>query len=194
MITPDLEAVIQALLAKDFQMPASVIHERLLSEHGFTGHYQRVKMACQELRPLVEDELDADDEVGRLRGLHRRFATVSGAHAQVDWGHEGVLLGDGRQVYSFHLTLSYSRDSFSCYFTSMYTDTWWTCHLRAFEHFGGVATSIVYGRTQTIVRKQVAPGKAVPLQTSAVTFAWHRGFTIDVLAAYRPGRDGWSGR
>ena len=67
-ITPALEAVIKALLTKDVAMPASVIHERLVSEHGFTGHYQRVKMACRELRPLVEEELDADDEVGRLRG------------------------------------------------------------------------------------------------------------------------------
>lgn len=185
-ITPAFEAVIRALLTKDVQMPASVIHERLVSEHGFTGHYQRVKMACRELRPLVEDELDADDEVGRLRGLHRRFTTVPGAQAQVDWGHEGDLLGDGRQVYSFHMTLSYSRDPFCCYVTSMDTGTWWSCHVRAFEHFGGVPTSIVYDRTKTIMRKHVVPGKAVPLQASAVAFAGHYGFTIDVLAAYRP--------
>ena len=38
-ITPAFEAVIRALLTKDVQMPASVIHERLVSEHGFTGHY-----------------------------------------------------------------------------------------------------------------------------------------------------------
>ena len=104
VITPALEAVIRALLAKDVQMPASVMHERLVSEHGFTAHYQRVKIACRELRPLVEDELDGDDDVGHLRGLHWRFATVPGAQAQVDWGHEGDLLGDGRQVYSFNMT------------------------------------------------------------------------------------------
>ena len=68
----------------------------------------------------------------------------------------------------------------------MDSGTWWACHVRAFEHFDGVPTSIAYDRTKTIVRKHVAPAKAVPLQTSAVAFAGHYGFTIDVLAAYRP--------
>lgn len=185
-VTPVFEAVIRKMLTQDVELKASVIHERLVAEHGFTGHYQRVKMACRELRPLIEDELDDGDEVRRLRGLHRRFATLPGAQAQVDWGHEGDLFGDGTQVYSFHMTLSYSRDPFCCYVTSMDAATFWHCHTRAFAHFGGVPGSIVYDRTKTIVRRHVAPGKAVPLQPEAVAFAGHYGFVIDVLAAYRP--------
>ena len=53
-----------------------------------------IQAICRELRPLVEDELEADDEVGRPLTLHRKFATVPVALAQVDWGHEGDLLGD----------------------------------------------------------------------------------------------------
>lgn len=185
-ITPQLEQVIRGMLAKDVELKASVIHERLVAEHGFDGHYQRVKMACRQLRPLVEAELDGLDETRRLTGLHRRFATLPGAQAQVDWGHEGDLLGDGSKVYSFHMVLSFSRDSFCCYVAAMDTVTWWACHVRAFEYFGGVPGSIVYDRTKTIVRRHVAPGKAVPLQPEAVAFAGHYGFDIDVLAAYRP--------
>ena len=164
VITPAVQARITAMLRADVELKASVIHERLVAEGGFTGHYQRVRIACARLRSVVEAELDAGDETRRLRGLHRRFATLPGAQAQVDWGHEGDLLGDGSKVYSFHMVLSYSRDPFCCYVTSMDAATFWDCHARAFEYFGGVPGSIVYDRVATIVRRHVAPGKAVPLQ------------------------------
>jgi hypothetical protein len=44
----------------------------------------------------------------------------------------------------------------------------------------------VYDRTKTVIKRHVAPGKAVPLHAEAVAFAGHYGFDIDVLAAYRP--------
>lgn len=176
VITADVEARIAGMLRADVELKASVIHERLVAEHGFTGHYQRVRIAVARLRPVIDAERDAGDEVRRLRGLHRRFATLPGAQAQVDWGHEGDLLGDGSKVYSFHMVLSFSRDPFCCYVTSMDAATFWDCHRRAFEHFGGVPGSIVYDRVATVVRRHVAPGKAVPLQPEAVAFAGHYGY------------------
>jgi hypothetical protein len=89
-------------------------------------------------------------------------------------------------VYSFHLVLSHSRDPFSCFTTSMDLATFWDCHRRAFAHFGGVPGAIVYDRTKTVIKRHVAPGVAVPLHPEAAAFADHYGFTIDVLAAYRP--------
>ena len=64
--------------------------------------------------------------------------------------------------------------------------TFWDCHRRAFAHFGGCRAAIVYDRTKTVVKRHVAPGVAVPLHPEAAAFAEHYGFTIDVLAAYRP--------
>src|SRR6266702_4209016 len=111
---------------------------------------------------------------------------AAGAQAQVDWGEEsGVLIGTPK-VYSFHMTLSYSRDPFCCYTARTDLATFFGCHIRAFEYFGGVPGSVVYDRTKTVVRRHVAPGKAVPLHPEAVAFAGHYGFDIDVLAAYRP--------
>jgi hypothetical protein len=49
-----------------------------------------------------------------------------------------------------------------------------------------VPGSIVYDRTKTVVRRHVAPGRAVPLHPQAAAFAEHYGFAIDVLAARRP--------
>ncbi len=84
------------------------------------------------------------------------------------------------------MTLSHSRDPFTCFTTSMDLATFWDCHRRAFAHFGGVPGTIVYDRTKTVIKRHVAPGVAVPLHPEAVAFAEHYGFVIDVLAAYRP--------
>ena len=179
--------VIEAWLRADVALKGTVIHERLVAEHGFTGSYQRVKMFLVDARPRIAAELAAEDE-HPLSGLHRRFEVVPGAQAQVDWGDEGDLLahvGIGA-VYSFHMTLSHSRDPFTCFTTSMDLATFWDCHRRAFAHFGGVPGTIVYDRTKTVVKRHVAPGVAVPLHPEAAAFAEHYGFIIDVLAAYRP--------
>lgn len=179
--------LIDAWLRADLRLTGSTIHERLVAEYGFTGSYQRVKMYLVEARPRIEAELDEHDE-NRLRGLHRRFEVIAGAQAQVDWGDEGDVLAHVGipKVYSFHMTLSHSRDPFSCFTTSADLATFWDCHRRAFAHFGGVPGSIVYDRTKTVIKRHVAPGKAVPLHPEAVAFAAHYGFTLDPLAAYRP--------
>jgi hypothetical protein len=67
-------------LAKQPQLKASVIHERLVAEHGLTGHYQRVKVYVREARARVAAGEPAP------AGFHRRFEVLPGAQAQVDWG------------------------------------------------------------------------------------------------------------
>jgi hypothetical protein len=131
--------VVDGWLRRDLRLRASVIYERLVAEYGFGGHYQRVKMYVAQARPRIAAELGEVDE-NRLVGLHRRFETVPGAQAQVDWGDEGGLLGHVgvAKVYSFHMVLSYSRDPFCCFTIGTDLGTFWACHRRAFAHFGGV--------------------------------------------------------
>jgi transposase len=178
--------VIDVWLRAELLLKGTVIFERLVEQYGFVGTYQRVKIYLQEARPRIAAELGiAPDE---LAGLHRRFEVVPGAQAQVDWGDEGAILAHVgiAKVYSFHMVLSYSRDPFCCFTTSMDLATFFDCHRRAFAHFSGVPGAIVYDRTKTVVRRHVAPGQAVPLHPEAVAFAGHYDFDIDVLAAYRP--------
>lgn len=185
LVDPFVE-VIDAWLRQEPRLRASVIHERLVADYGFTGHYQRIKNYVREARGRLELETDPSE---RAPALHRRFETVAGAQAQVDWGDEGTILsaaGEPRKVYSFHMTLSYSRDPFVCFTHSQDLATFFDCHRRAFAHFGGVPGTIVYDRTKTVVRRHVAPRQAVPLHPQAAAFAAHYGFSIDVLAAYRP--------
>lgn len=178
-------AVIDAWLVAEPRLRASVIHERLVANYGFRGHYQRVKLYVREARVRLELAADPSE---RPPALHRRFETLPGAQAQVDWGDEGMIETSAgrRKVYSFHMTLSYSRDPFVCFTHAQDLATFFDCHRRAFAHFGGVPAAIVYDRTKTVVRRHVAPRQAVPLHPQAAAFAAHYGFSIDVLAAYRP--------
>lgn len=179
--------VIDQWLRADIRLRGTVIYERLVAEYGFGHSYQRVKMYLQQARPRIAAELACQDE-NPLRGLKRRFEVVPGAQAQVDWGDEGSLLVHVGidKVYSFHMTLSHSRDPFCCFTDSTDLATFWDCHRRAFAHFGGVPHTIVYDRTKTVVRRHVAPRQAVPLHPEAAAFTDHYGFVCDVLAAYRP--------
>ncbi|MET9760122.1 IS21 family transposase [Streptomyces sp. NPDC006372] len=185
-VIDEFAPLVDSMLRAEILMKASVIHERLVDQYGFTGNYQRVKLYVQQARPRVAEELGISPK--ELAGLHRRFEVIPGAQAQVDWGDEGKILAHMGipKVYSFHMTLSYSRDPFCCFTTSQDLQTFFDCHRRAFAHFGGVPMTIVYDRTKTVVRRHVAPGEAVPLHPEAVGFAGHYDFDIDVLAAYRP--------
>ena len=52
--------MIDAWLRADITLRASVIHERLVAEYGFTGSYQRVKLYVARGPP--EDRRGAGDE------------------------------------------------------------------------------------------------------------------------------------
>src|SRR4051794_34758017 len=153
VIGPFVELV-DAWLRADITLKGSVIHERLVAEHGFPGSYQRVKVHLVEARERIAAELAATDE-NPLAGLHRRFEVVAGAQAQVDWGDEGDILAHVgiERIYSFHMTLSHSRDPFCCFVTSMDLAPFFDCPRRAFAHFGGVPGALVYARTKTVVRR-----------------------------------------
>jgi transposase len=179
--TDPYTGLIDAWLRKQPKLKASVIHERLVAEHGFTGHYQRVKVYVREHRARLTE---AEPEPA---GFHRRFEVLPGAQAQVDWGDEGeIQTATGPlRVSSFHLTLAYSRDPFCCFTAAQDLGTFWDCHRRAFAHFGGVPGVIVYDRTKTVVRRHVGRGQQTPLHSEAVAFASHYDFAIWLAAPYR---------
>jgi len=70
VITPFVPLV-EGWLRADVALKGTVIHERLVAEHGFTGNYQRVKVFLAEARPRIAAEL-ADHDENPLTGLHRR--------------------------------------------------------------------------------------------------------------------------
>jgi transposase len=152
--------VIDEWIRTEPALAATTIHERLTAPpYGFPGSYQRVKLYVARRRPELAPDLN--DHEGCF---HRRFEVLPGAQAQVDWGDEGSLATSAGEVdvYSFHMVLSYSRDPFCRYTTSMDLATFWAAHRAAFDHFGGVPKSIAYDRTKTVVRNHVGKGEATP--------------------------------
>jgi transposase len=174
--------LVDAWLRRQPRLKASVIHERLVAEHGFQGHYQRVKVYVRENRARLAGAEPAP------AGFHRRFEVLPGAQAQVDWGDEGELVTatGPLHAFSFHMVLSYSRDPFCCFTAAQDLATFWDCHRRAFAHFGGVPGVVVYDRTKTVIRRHVGRGQATPLHPEALAFAGHYGFAIWLAPAYRP--------
>jgi hypothetical protein len=118
--------LIDAWLRRQPKLKASVIWERLVTEHGFPGHYQRVKVYVREHRARLTQAEPTPV------GFHRRFEVLAGAQAQVDWGDEGeIQTATGPlRVSSFHMTLSYSRDPFCCFTAAQDLGTFWDCHRR----------------------------------------------------------------
>ncbi|MQB02263.1 MAG: IS21 family transposase, partial [Actinobacteria bacterium] len=174
-------------LRADIKIKATTIHERLAADpYRFPGSYQRVKEYVRLRRPEIAAELGINPGVP----MHRRFETIAGAQAQVDWGHEGTITtrSGELQVYSFHMVLSYSRDPFCCYVTSQDLATFWDCHRRAFDHFSGVPATVLYDRTKTVVKNHVGKGRDadVELHPEALAFAAHYDFTIRLCWPNRP--------
>ena len=172
--------VVDAMLAAAPRIKASVIHERLVADHGFAGSYQRVKLYVAARRPVLAPPPQAE--------FFDRFEVLPGAQAQVDWGDEGsIATAEGElAVSSFHMTLSHSRDPFCCFVPRQDLATFYDCHRRAFAHFGGVPAEIVYDRTKTVVRRHVGRGQDTPLHPEAVAFAGHYGYAIRLAAPRRP--------
>lgn len=189
VIAPYAE-VVDAMLRADLTLKAATIHERLVAEYGFVGHYQRVKLYVAQARPRIAAEQGTDVERERMRGLHRRFEVTAGAQAQVDWADEGAILahaGIGK-VYSFHMTLSYSRDPFCLFVAGMDLLTFFDAHRRAFAHFGGYVGDI----TSTISRfrsRWSSPSRSGHgLATTAGTACRRRRQPPTVAGAHAGGR------
>jgi transposase len=172
--------VIDAMLRNEARLKASVIHERLVADHGFCGSYQRVKLYVAARRPVIAPAPQAE--------FFDRFEVLPGAQAQVDWGDEGAIdtTTGPLAVYSFHMTLSHSRDPFCCFVARQDLATFYDCHRRAFAHYGGVPAEVLYDRTKTVVRNHVGRGQDTPLHPEAVAFAGHYGYAIRLAAPRRP--------
>jgi hypothetical protein len=105
-VIDEFAPLVDSMLRAEILMKAAVIHERLATEYGFTGNYQRTKLYVQEARPRIAEELGITPK--ELAGMHRRFEVIPGAQAQVDWGDEGKVLAHVgiAKVYSLLITMA----------------------------------------------------------------------------------------
>lgn len=167
----DYEQHIKGWLEEDMGYRATWIYDRLCAI-GYTGSYETVKRKVRVLK--AEQQQPA----------YMRFETEPGRQAQVDFGEFQVAQADGskRVCYLFAMILGYSRDQYVELLDRCDLSTFLDCHIRAFEHFGGVPQEILYDRMKNVYVGRLA-GKD-RFNDSLTNLALHYGFKPLVAPAY----------
>ena len=162
---------IKAWLEDDMGYTATWIYDRL-SAMGFTGSYEIVKRKVSALK--AEQQKIA----------YMRFETEPGYQGQVDFGEFQVENADGsiKKLYLFSMILGYSREIYGELVERCDLPTFLDCHIRAFDHFGGVPEEILYDRMRNVFIGKVA-GKS-KFNDTLMGFAIHYGFKPEVAPSY----------
>lgn len=122
------------------RLRATVLY-RMLQERGYTGSVQQLRRVLRPLRPKPSKE------------AFLRVESLPGEAAQVDWADFGsVTIGRARRRLSaFVMTLSYSRALYVEFFFGQTLVNFLRGHVRAFEHFGGVARTLLTDNLRSVV-------------------------------------------
>jgi transposase len=176
-------AIIDAWLEADHAAPrkqrhtAKRIYDRLVAEHGFTGHETVVRGYVHDWR-----RAHAEGSRGFLPLAH-----APGSEAQCDWGEAVVRVAGVEQIAQlFCFRLSYSLKPFVCAFPTARQECFLAGHVAAFTALGGVPRRIVYDNLGTAVSK-VLQGRTRIEQESFVAFRGHYLFASHFCV---PGREG----
>ena len=162
---------INAWLQEDMDYTATWIYDHL-SRIGFRGSYEIVKRRVREIKNQ------------RNKVAYMRFETEPGYQAQVDFGEFQIEQADGRikKLYMFSMIMGYSRKIYAEFIERCDLPTFLDCHIRAFDHFGGIPEQILYDRMKNVYIGRLA-GKA-KFNDTLVGFALHYGFTPRVAPSY----------
>ncbi|HNS91302.1 MAG TPA: IS21 family transposase [Deltaproteobacteria bacterium] len=163
--------VVDTWLQEDPCYKATWIYDRLVPM-GFDGGYNIVRRFVQK----------------RKRDLSRiayvRFETAPGVQAQVDFGEFQVQAADGlvKKYHLFSMILGYSRKMYAELVRRCDQSTFLDCHIRAFEHLGGVPQEILYDRMRNAYIGTLSGKKR--FNDSLVGLAVHYGFRPEVAPPY----------
>ena len=105
---------------------------------------------------------------------------LPGSEAQVDWANcANISCGEySRKLYLFCMVLSYSRYMYIAFTTTMDSDTFMGCHIKAFRYFGGIPQSLLYDNLKSVVNFRY--GQQIIYNERFSDFAGYYGFKIKV--------------
>lgn len=114
-----------------------------------------------------------------------RFETAPGLQAQADWSELGrhQLGGELTAVHLFVMVLGYSRIMYAKATTSANVDTFLTCHVAAFESFGGMPAEILYDNAKVVVLSRARD--RIRFNPAFLDFAGRYGFAPRLCRPYR---------
>jgi len=129
---------------------ARILFQELRASRGYTGSYETIKQFVSPLR-----EAGAEGELTQTR-----FETPPGLQSQIDWGQAFVAFGlDRVKMHFFVLTLGFSRRGFCCGYPDEQLGQFLDAHERAFDHFGGHTSELLYDRPRTVCAPDGRGGK-----------------------------------
>lgn len=145
------------------RLRATVLY-RMLQERGYTGSVAQLRRVVRTLRPQPQKE------------AFLRLQSLPGEAAQVDWADFGrVSIGRARRRLSaFVMTLSYSRAVYVEFFFGQTLVNFLRGHVRAFEHFGGVARTLLTDNLRSVVLER--RGEQMRLHPRYLELAGHYCF------------------
>jgi transposase len=165
------EENIKVWLKEDSEYRATWIYDHLVPL-GFTGCYDIVKRRVRDIK----------EESGRI--AYMRFETLPGVQAQVDFAEFSVDMADGtvRKYYVFSMILGYSRKIYAELIEHCDMPVFLDCHIRAFNHFGGIPGEVLYDRMRNVYIGKFS-GKT-KFNSTLTGFAVHYGYKPLVAPSY----------
>lgn len=171
VLEPYRQVIRDFLEEDDYQ--ATWILERL-KRMGYTGSYETMKVFVRSIKEQ------------KRRIAYTRFETEPGLQAQVDWGDFKVIDAAGKTttVYAFVMLLGFSRAMYVEYVERCTLEIFMDCHIRGFEHLGGVPAEVLYDNMKNVVigRENGKP----TFNIEFFHFARHYGFTPRLCPPYSP--------
>jgi len=144
------EPIIKRWLAEDREAPpkqrhtAKRVYDRLVAEHGFTGHEVTVRRTVARLRPKTPE-------------VFVPLAVGWGQQAQVDWGQAVVhIAGQPIVGHLFCLRMRTSQVPFVWAAPTEKLEAFLEGHVRAFAWLGGAPATCLYDNPKTAVVRILA--------------------------------------
>ena len=167
---PKLEpfkAKIDKLLAEDGNKPRKQRHTahniyELMQAEGYQGSESNLRRYVGQQRKKL-----------KRPAIFIPLQFAPGEAAQVDWGEAVVVMkGTERKVQLFVMRLCYSRRTFVMAYPTQRQEAFFSGHIAAFHHFGGVPQTLIYDNLTTAVQR-VLEGRNRQEQSRFISFRSH---------------------